>query len=589
MKKTIIRGTITIEKGERKLKVISKIVAIVLVMIVIIYRLSNIVQANETKEIVLVIDPGHGGKMTGTANSELGLVERDITLKIARYLRDYLNEYEGIKVIMTHDGLPSDYEMELPDRGMVARNNNADMMISLHLNDYATPNQQGAEVFVTANKLLPKYNQESTRFGNLVLNELSKLGIENRGVKTKLCGDTGPKWEYSDGSVADYYAVIRYPMKGDGEDRGVNLANGEGIPGVLIEHCFMKGYDARFIDSETDIQNLARADCNALVAFYGLERKDSTRVSTITLNKKNMILLEGRKEILTASIKPDTAVNKNVIWSSSNDEIASVSQNGEVTAKKKGTAQITARTQDREKIATCTVMVEEVNITLSKKETNLLEGKTEQIAYSVTPKIAKKETVTWISSDETIVTVSEKGILTAVKEGRAVVTGKIDQENKKVELIVNVHTLQDGQNIQIKGLKEENGKISKIPEMTTVSDFRKKFVLSDDLIMEVTDKTNKILTEEQYAGTNTNIRIKSKSTQGILQDYTCIMYADVNEDGEITASDYVLIKNHIMEVTDIYDANQKKAADVNCDEEISAGDYVLIKNHIMDVRKLELK
>ena len=136
-----------------KLKIITKILSILLVMIFVIFDLSSIVQAVNQKEIVLVIDPGHGGKMTGTANNELGLVERDITLKISRYLRDYLNEYEGIKVIMTHDGLPSDYEMELPDRGMVARNNNADMMISIHINDYATPNQNGAEVFVTANKL----------------------------------------------------------------------------------------------------------------------------------------------------------------------------------------------------------------------------------------------------------------------------------------------------------------------------------------------------------------------------------------------------------------------------------------------------
>lgn len=209
----------------RKLKTIIKIVSIFLITILLIYSTANIVQASTQRDIVLVIDPGHGGKMTGAANNKLGIVERDVNLKIARYLREYLSEYEGIKVIMTHDGLPSDYEMELSQRGMVARNNNANMLISLHLNDYSTPNQYGAEVYVTANTSLPKYHQESERFGNLVLNELSKLGIAKRGVKTRLCGDKGPKWEYSDGTVADYYGVIRYPMKGDGEDRGANLAN----------------------------------------------------------------------------------------------------------------------------------------------------------------------------------------------------------------------------------------------------------------------------------------------------------------------------------------------------------------------------
>lgn len=41
------------------------------------------------------------------------------------------------------------------------------------------------------------------------------------------------------------------------------------------------------------------------------------------------------------------------------------------------------------------------------------------------------------------------------------------------------------------------------------------------------------------------------------------MYGDVNEDGQITASDYVLIKNHIMEMKKIDNANQKKVSDVN--------------------------
>lgn len=195
---------------------IRKALAIFIILLIMQILFLPMVKAATTKTVTIVLDPGHGGKMSGAVNNEKGLIERDINLKIARYLRDYLNQYENIKVLMTHDGLASDADMELNERGMFARKNNADMLVSLHINSTSgNVNVGGAEVFVTNSRLLPKYYEESAKFGNIVLNKLSKLGIKNNGVKTRLCNDVGPKWEYSDGSKADYYGVIRYSMKGD--------------------------------------------------------------------------------------------------------------------------------------------------------------------------------------------------------------------------------------------------------------------------------------------------------------------------------------------------------------------------------------
>lgn len=570
----------------KKLKIITKILSILLIMIFVIFELANIVQAVNQKEIVLVIDPGHGGKMTGTANNELGLVERDVTLKISRYLRDYLNEYEGIKVIMTHDGLPSDYEMELPDRGMVARNNNADMMISIHINDSSTPNQHGAEVFVTANKLLPKYNEQSTKFGNLVLNELSKLEIANRGVKTRLCGDKGPKWEYSDGSVADYYAVIRYPMKGDSEDRGADLAKGEGIPGVLIEHCFMKGHDAQFLDSEKDIQNLARADCNALVSFYGLEKKDPKRVSTITLNKTKTTLIKGKKETLTATVKPDTALNKKVTWTSSNKDVATVSESGVVSALKEGKTTITAKTEDRGKIATCEVTVEEIKVNISKKETNLLVGKKASIDYTVTPEAIENKNVTWTSSDESIATVSKEGIVTALKEGTANITATTELEGKKATIKVNVHKLAEGQKVELGTLKEENDKLSKIDEKTTVLNYKKKFVLSDDLeIVSKNDET--VLKDTDYIGTLTTTQIREKVSKKVIQEYTNIVYGEISGDGIIDSYDMYLLRAHMIETSMLRGIRFLSANISRDDNIIDSYDMYLLRAHMINQEKIK--
>lgn len=380
---------------------IYKLIAIIATIIIFLFSISPMVKAATTKNIVLVIDPGHGGKMSGAINYDKGLVERDLTIKIARYMKQYLEEYENITVIMTHNGLPSDVEMELDDRGMVARNNNADMMVSLHLNSYKDASRSGAEVYVTDNTSLPKYNEESTKFANIVLNNLEALGIKNNGVKTRLCQDKGDKWLYSDGTTADYYAVIRYPMKGAGDGRGADLAKGEGIPGILIEHCYIIGSDAKFLDSEEDLQNLAKADANAVVQYYGLEKK-SSRVNNITLDKTDITLLKGDKTKITPTITPDTAKNKNVKWSSSNEKVATVSQTGEVTAVGVGTATVTATTEDNAKTATATINVKDITISLDKKEANILVGNKVSVNYTISPDTVTNKNVIWKSSDEGI-------------------------------------------------------------------------------------------------------------------------------------------------------------------------------------------
>ena len=74
----------------------------------------------------IVINPGHGGRDSGDINNSAQIMEKDLNLKISNYLRDYLNQYYNVKVIMTHDGInfPNNNEDDLAARAMVARNNN---------------------------------------------------------------------------------------------------------------------------------------------------------------------------------------------------------------------------------------------------------------------------------------------------------------------------------------------------------------------------------------------------------------------------------------------------------------------------------
>ena len=78
----------------------------------------------------------------------------------------------------------------------------------------------------------------------------------------------------------------------------------------------------------------------------------------VTLNKQTLSLTEGDTETLTATVAPDNATNKDVTWTSSDETVADVDENGKVTAVKEGTATITATsTADATKTASCTVTV----------------------------------------------------------------------------------------------------------------------------------------------------------------------------------------------------------------------------------------
>lgn len=101
-------------------------------------------------------------------------------------------------------------------------------------------------------------------------------------------------------------------------------------------------------------------------------------------------------------------------------------------------------------------------------------------------------------------------------------------------------------------------------------------------LQEIIDLVQKEVTAKDKGGNN----IEKNSTLGtgsIINDkYTVIMLGDVNGDGKLSATDYVFIKNHIMQTKELQDPIYIKSADMNEDGKISATDYVWVKNYIMN-------
>ena len=146
-------------------------------------------------------------------------------------------------------------------------------------------------------------------------------------------------------------------------------------------------------------------------------------VTGITLDKTSENISIDEQVTLTATIAPENAINKNIIWSSANEEIATV-ENGIVTGVALGSTIITATTEDGAYTVefTVNVIIKTISITLNKTNLTLTEEDTDKITASFNPSNATNQVLTYISSDESIVTVDSEGNVTAIKEGTAVIT-----------------------------------------------------------------------------------------------------------------------------------------------------------------------
>ena len=176
----------------------------------------------------------------------------------------------------------------------------------------------------------------------------------------------------------------------------------------------------------------------------GSSEPEPVAVESVTLNVTTLALAHGATGKLAATVKPDDADDKTVTWSSSDASVATVSDDGTVTAVKVGTATITATTRDGGKTATCKVTVNPMpvdSITLNPTTLTLTRGETGKLTATVTPDNADNKTVTWSSSDASVATVDNDGTVTAVKVGTATITATTRDGDKTATCTITVSSI----------------------------------------------------------------------------------------------------------------------------------------------------
>jgi uncharacterized protein YjdB len=161
-------------------------------------------------------------------------------------------------------------------------------------------------------------------------------------------------------------------------------------------------------------------------------------VSEIILSETSIELLIGGSQNLTATVLPDDASDKSIVWESSDSRIAKVSNDGVVTAVGVGSCSIHAKSG--EVTATCSVTSKAIHVTsieIIPTECELVVGDSQELTATVLPGNATYKTVYWESSDEEIATVSQNGVVTAMGEGYCRILASADGLSAQCEVAVS--------------------------------------------------------------------------------------------------------------------------------------------------------
>ena len=112
-----------------------------------LYNVNLLSQTNSTNIKTIVIDPGHGGKDSGTLGTKrFKIYEKHVALAVSLKLGNYISEeFPDVKIIYTRD---TDVFLELNERTEIANKSNADLFISIHCDGFTNPKPSGASVFV---------------------------------------------------------------------------------------------------------------------------------------------------------------------------------------------------------------------------------------------------------------------------------------------------------------------------------------------------------------------------------------------------------------------------------------------------------
>ena len=318
---------------------------------------------------------------------------------------------------------------------MVSRSVNGDFMFK-HTAGYVGLKLYGEGVTVSSVEFVANNNEPITGYPYVVFNEedepfLSFDEYSEAGSKVTLSCDPPVALGATSSEAKTFWFTIPATVLVKGFTVTVTDTNGG---------TFSKRRSSNYVVERKVFKTMSAFE---VVPEGGSDTPTVVPVTGVQIESSSLALEPGEIANLTATVLPSNATDKSVSWSSSNTGVATVDNNGKVTAVAAGSAVITVTTADGGKTATCTVTVTNPaipvqSVSLDKTSLNLNVGENSTLVATILPENADNKAVSWSSSDTAIATVDASGKVTAVAAGSAVITVTTTDGGKTATCIVTV-------------------------------------------------------------------------------------------------------------------------------------------------------
>lgn len=238
--------------------------------------------ANNERDIVIAIVAGHGGDDPGSIGAR-GTYEKHVTLKIAKRIAALVNKKKGLKAVMVRTG---DYYVPHERKPQIARQNRADLLISIHADAFTSSQPSGASVLVQSSR---RANSEFTRWIANRQKESEMLGGAGETIKKtkdknlaltladmKKEHTMASSYEFAEHVISQLKKVTKMHKK---KPEGLSLAvlKSSDIPSVLIETGFISNHqEEKNLNSPTHQQKLAKAIYNSIDNYFINNAPDGT-------------------------------------------------------------------------------------------------------------------------------------------------------------------------------------------------------------------------------------------------------------------------------------------------------------------------
>lgn len=231
---------------------------------------------NPRRDIIVAIDAGHGGEDPGAIGYDRKIREKDVVLAISRAIYDRLLSAPGYKPVLVREG---DYSVQLQRRPQIARQNRADIFLSIHADSFSTTRAEGVTVYALSERIAEDENSrrvaEKENSADLlggVAGDTSLHNIEDDLARTLL--DLSMAWSIEQSSTAGSYILNSLrgvaTLRRDKTQQGnLWVLRSPDIPSVLIETGYLSNpAEARQLNTSAYQRRLADGIVQGVMRYF---------------------------------------------------------------------------------------------------------------------------------------------------------------------------------------------------------------------------------------------------------------------------------------------------------------------------------